>query len=690
MRCKSLKVGWRCVGFYVWCLAGIYSDRTQESPTLDLANDCSRFVTGYFEIIRTSSPHIYHSALVSAPKNSMVWNLYQQHAHPFTRVVHGGPVSWPTNITSTTCPSQIDLATWSSCNRFIAIAYKDAMKVDLLDSLTLQQLQTLELSQSSYAAGRALAFSPDSRVLTLSGTTFGSSGRLSVVSWDLQTGGAASVIREGRTPREFNSGTPIAHSANGKMIRISRSCPNQLYLYDVKISIFDVASGSRVCSHSLPGCSPLPGGIWTHGDSLRFATTTRDGRAITIREVGFPWNAAPTEVETLPIPGSDGQGCALELRLLYTPCRLALAFDDEVQIWDVRNSKYLLQFEDAELCPNLSFSSDGRFFACQTTSRVYLWRESPTGYILHKTFSSSAVYSGPLFSPDGESIVIFGGRTIQLWHTRGSTSTPSGILTQAPQQIEDFVLDFSSDGTIVAAARQKGDAVTILDLESGILRSTTNVGMEVYGLGVIGNIVIVIGDKKVTRWVLPAGNCSRVDLEDGCQTTDLLDPPHRDGSVLHGSVSPNSDYIAIITGLDISRCLKIHCANTGGRLRVEKARFLVGRKVVSWFAPGGGSFWCADEQGEATEWKVVNNRKVLELSLTEVSLEDPPAGYPWASSRGYRVTEDWWICGPDGKRLLMLPPLWRSNAARRMWKGQFLALVHRELSEPVILELLNS
>ena len=55
----------------------IYSDVIQEPLTLDLANDCFRFVTGCFEVINASALHIHHSALVLAPKNSIVRELYE-------------------------------------------------------------------------------------------------------------------------------------------------------------------------------------------------------------------------------------------------------------------------------------------------------------------------------------------------------------------------------------------------------------------------------------------------------------------------------------------------------------------------------------------------------------------------------------------------------------------------------------
>ena len=86
-------------------------------------------------------------------------------------------------------------------------------------------------------------------------------------------------------------------------------------------------------------------------------------------------------------------------------------------------------------------------------------------------------------------------------------------------------------------------------------------------------------------------------------------------------------------------------------------------------------------------FRVDSGGQVLPDPERRVDIEHSPEGYPWASSRGYRVTDDW-ILGPDGKPLLMLPPIWQSPLeADRVWKGKFLALLHRELPGPVILEL---
>ena len=105
-----------------------------------------------------------------------------------------------------------------------------------------------------------------------------------------------------------------------------------------------------------------------------------------------------------------------------------------------------------------------------------------------------------------------------------------------------------------------------------------------------------------------------------------------------------------------------------------------------WFTPDGSHVWCVATDGGAKVWRVGERGKPERLELV-AEIEHPPEGYPWRSSRGYRVTNDWWILGPDGKRLLMLPPPWQSYPVHWVWKGEFLALLHGDLSEPVILEM---
>ena len=666
-----------------------YSDRIQESPTLDLVNDCYRFVTGYFEIISASSPHIYHTALVVGPKNSIVQKLYKSHSHPFTRIVRGLPISWDPNTAATIRPLRTESAIWSPCDRFIAVTWDGpTTPVDILDSTTLQRLQTLEFPQRMPMGYRALIFSPDSRILTCSSGDPIFHREVFVVSWDLQTGGIVGVISSTVLARSAAVTPSITYSANGKMIGIAY-CSS--YCRDSVIFICDVASNVLMHSHPLNDTVMLSGRIWTHGESLRFATV--DATTITIWEVGFISGATPTKAETLPAPDCSGCECLEDIQFHPAPFRLAFVSQGRIFVWDPQCSRYMLECADAEFQrPRMTFSSDGRFFACSTAgSDIYLWKESPTGYTLHGVLTSSAEHPdtffaqpgehpNPLLARNGESIAGFFGRAIKLWHTKIFATLPSGIPARALRLTEGFLLEFSPDGVLAVVAMREGNTVTVLNLRSGVPQLSINAGMEVYGLGVIGNTVVVIGDPMVIAWNLPTRDRvsdAWVGPEDSSWTINLSDPP-KTSNITSASISPDSRHIARIS----EHHLYIYSASTGNRLAREPTE-----KHTPRFSPDGHHVWCAGDSGEAEAWEVGNKQNTLETLHSKVSTKCPPEGYPWASSRGYHVTDDQWILGPDGKRLLMLPPHWQSYAVRRVWKGEFLAFLHGGLLEPIILEL---
>ena len=621
------------------------------------------------------------------PEDSIVWKLYKSHARPFIRVVHGGAISWDPSTAAPVHPSGLKSAVWSPCNQFIAVThYGDTTPVDILDSATLQQLQTLEFPQGISTEDRTLIFSPDSRILTCSGRdgTNSRDGELFVVHWDLQTGGVASVIKWEGPSRDITGTPSVTYSASGKMVGISfvsNQDPN--YSEDSEhskysdIFIYDVASGVLTHSHSLNDVVPLSNLIWTHGESLRFATA--DTTTITILQVGFTSSATPTEVETLPAPGGFGDGWRVG-QLHPDLCRLAFASQDKILVWDARESRYLLESADIEFGPSKSFSSDGHFFACSTGPYVYLWKESPTGYILHRILATRSYLPAPLFAPNGESIVTFDHRTMRLWRARSFTAPPSSIPTQALQRTEKFILEFSPDGMFAVFAMRKDNTVTVLNLRSGVPQLIVDASMEVYGLGVVGNTtVVVIGSTEVITWDLPAGDSipgALVGLKDSSRTIKLDDPP--DSPLLDATVSSDSRHIALTN----EKFLYMYRGSTGELLWKGPTN---GRTFR--FSPDGCHVWLSDDKGEAEVWRVDSGQEVLEdLGLT-VGIEHPPEGYPWGSSRGYRVT-DGWILGPDKKRLLLLPPPWQSNHPNlRVWKGKFLALLHGGLLEPGILEL---
>ena len=52
----------------------------KDEQLLATARDCFHFVTRFFEVIKLSAPHIYHSALELSPKSSIIQKHYH-HQH---------------------------------------------------------------------------------------------------------------------------------------------------------------------------------------------------------------------------------------------------------------------------------------------------------------------------------------------------------------------------------------------------------------------------------------------------------------------------------------------------------------------------------------------------------------------------------------------------------------------------------
>ena len=519
-----------------WCLIRKYLYLIQESPTLDLANDCFRFVIRHFEIINTSSPHIYHSALVLTPRESIIYRLYKPHAQPFVRVLHGIPVSWGPNTAATKSRFDIRAAVWSPCSRSIAISLWGTNRVDILDSATLQRLQSLEFPQKMSPCSQALAFSPDSRTLT---SFIHDNSRLDpgfVISWDIQTGGVVSDI-EWKEPHGAQAGNPqITYSMNGTVVAVlSRSESS------TTISVYDIVSGVHMhdidhragTNRDLPLGAPYAYKTWIHGESLRFVTP--ELTLITIWEVGFAPGATPMEVETISIPDENvapfvsAQSDVTWVEFHPASCRLAFTdIDGTLLVWDVRASEFLLHHAGTGFDTFMTFSSDARFFACTTLElEVYLWKESPTGYMLLERLAPANQSSKPYLSPNGESILTCSDSMIRLWPTKGFTTSNGS--TQALRHSENFLLEFIPNRQLAVITRREGKAVTVFDLESGILQLTINTSIKVYGLKVVENTIVVIGHKQVISWDLLGQSFlsgAVMNVEDSTQTIKFSNMDH--------------------------------------------------------------------------------------------------------------------------------------------------------------------
>ena len=337
---------------------------------------------------------------------------------------------------------------WSPCSRFIAIAQSET--IEILDAVTLVRLNAFKNPGKT----RWLSFSPDSRSLTQF-----SYGNYGLTTWDLQTGGQISAIPS--IPISFSPGHPFSpcfsstYSTDGKMVAVAYRESDNI---TVTISTYNLLSGTHIYSHRVSE-GRIVVSVWTHGECFRFAIVKP--RSITIWEVGFTSIHTLAEVETLPAPDDIGSE-----ESLFLPARSRLAFilREAVLVWDTQHSTLLLNFVGDKEPRGISFTSDGRFFACGTIGQeIHLWKESPTGYVLHRKLVSSIVGESaliyilredttPLLSPDGDSIITSKYSETQLWRT----ADPITSLSSVPTQLADlthFILRFSPDTSLAASAR---------------------------------------------------------------------------------------------------------------------------------------------------------------------------------------------------------------------------------------------
>ena len=581
--------------------------------------------------------------------------------------MQGLPISWDPVVATASANHLCGMFVWSPCSRFIA-APKDR-GIQIFDAVTLEQVNTLNCPDSS--GGGWLSFSPNGHFLTqFNGEK--------VISWDLQTGAlVCTILSELQSfPTKVLSST---YSLDGKMFAI-------LYQSECQsiITTYDLFSGIYMNSYCVSD-GHIIAPVWTHDAYIQF--TVVESGSVTIWEAGFTLIDKPTEVETLSVPNEiSGAKTYLFLPALS---RLAFTFRDTIVIWDAKTSKVLLNFKpfphhshfnESHHFYEAVFSSDGHFFTYLTSDcKVYLWKESPKGYLLHQnlTISGNKVYPKPYISPDGGSCIVVIDSMIHLWYTEDQILFCNHIQNKFP-----FTLGISPQNKWAAFTQNRTKAVTILHLQSGDSQWVIYTDMEVKHLGLTERTIVIAGDNKAATYNLPARNPAyntRVAISGGVHVINLENV----NRLL--SISPNLNYIACQAKGSNSCMLEIYELSTG---RHTANATLPAEIHKAWFTPDGHTLWVRHYDDRLSGRKIIlaSESGVTKLEPLE-SHVCPPRGPSWElSTCGYQIVDDAWVLGPNDKRLLWLPPHWRTDEECRIWNGNFLGLRHEKLQVPIIVE----
>jgi hypothetical protein len=587
----------------------------QDEELLNIARDCSHFVTKFFEPINVSATHIYHSVLELAPLSSIIRRLYYHRRHtPFPRVAVGTPDSWDQSLALPSVDFGGGSYTWSPCSRFVAV--QTGGNVEIRDTLSFELASTLQFTNpTSYFRGM-LAYSPD-------GHSLASFSNTSLTIWDTQTGGVAKEI-----PCDEVSAGSLVWSLDGRTIG------TVVQDREWAVHIYDIASGTRLSPGRLYSSSrPC---IWACGKSLRVMTTRRGNQVhmVNIFEAGSILN----KVGSFCInSGSRNPLVKLFSRedhyniQSFSPAtyHVSIQCNGGLIILDIQNSHCLLKHKNRFY--SHCFSSDGSLFIASLHSSVHVWKHAFGCYTPWRKFPSSGCNS-PCFSPTLSSILGGSLNTLHVWRLDGPPIAHS--IHHQPLTIP------SSCGTYVVIGCKGDSTITIINLLSQTPPHFVNTGMEIQTFTLTGNVLLVEDSKTIAAWKLTGeGAVEGVsgNRRAGCHNRiwAIPQPP-----ILEFVVE---DQIVTIQDGVKEKCIHIYHTGTGEVLTPTQAPL--------W----NPHHWNSSHMHHGRHYP--HNRQ---LSKGNICPEDN-----WPVS--LTAFQEGWVKDPEGKCRLWIPAKWRVHGGNGTW-----------------------
>jgi len=433
----------------------------KDKQLLDIAKDYFRFVTNFFEVIKVSATHIYHSALELCPVSSIVRRLYHHRRIACSpKVVIGSPDSWEPSITTS---GNYQFCIWSPCGQFVAARTENA--VEIRNQLTLEPITILQPTGMNPRLRGPLAYSPDGRFIACASYHTG------IIIWDIQTGGVAEEIECGA----YN--ISLVWSLDGGSICTIEPGRNLTFIvHAYKISSGTTSSPSTLRSSGDPY-------LWMDDNFFLIMTMRNTFDGIDIFEVGSTLtNIRSFDFSRLP-------GAAIR-SFSPTTHRLSISGRNELRIFDIQNSKLLLDGRgyDSSNC----FSSDGSLFAASLQGSVQIWKCASGRYTLWRKFQCGHLSSPLRFSPTPSSILGNLRDVLQVWRLHELPTTPN---THQQQH-----MGLSRSGTRLVTTDR--NTVTIIDLLGRSPPQFIDTGVQIEGFALTGNVLLVAGFWEIVAWLL--------------------------------------------------------------------------------------------------------------------------------------------------------------------------------------------
>jgi len=572
---------------------------------LDMAKDYFRFVTKFFEVIKVSATHLYHSALELSPTSSIMRKLYyHRRITRSPKIVIGIPESWAQDIATSGEDDYIQPCIWSPCGQFVAAPTSRA--VEIRNQLTLELITILHPPETIPRLTGLLAYSPDGRSIACT-------SNISIIIWDIQTGGVA------KETKCSDINISLVWSLDGGAI-CTIGCGDQGAF---TVRTYDVSSGTA----SFPGTlrSGYDPHLWTVNKSFRVMTTVWDGskiKAINIFKVRSTLTKVKSFSPSLPV----------RYRMSFSPTthHISLSNDHTLSISDVRSSKDLLHAE-GNFGPQC-FSSDGGLFAASQREIVSVWKYDSGRYTLYGEFrfqDPTARSHFLQFSPTPSSSILGHFKNIlEILRLRELPTAPKTLGTQCA--------GLSRSGTRIATAHRMEST----DVLAQTAPQFIDTGVAIESLFLTGNVLLVAGSRQVVAWLL---------TEEG-----LVDGVIGDGRAGLGD---------IIWTVQFKSKWALDVEGQVGTIRMDEKALHV------YHTGTGEVLYPTQEPRDLhSGWGFLlpgvfdqNHFRFHSLSQCNVPLKDR-----WQTSRA--TVREGWVKDAEGKHRLWIPTEWRSCWVPMYWR----------------------